>query len=149
MRKLIWIVCRDKKRCRKLKIILRRRYGGVFDVVGFAKMDDLPRENITQVAAIVISLIGGKVDGRWEIGNVYRRWFSNIPLLVEVEKDVPPEKAIRYVDYGGWHVFGVDENVADVIKNIITPMYDYPSISEVTKRFSKVVLPKKIKMVQS
>lgn len=146
---LIWVVCRSKKRRRRLTRIIRRRFGSLFTVECFAKMDDLPRETAEEKVAIVMSLVGGKADVLWEIGHIYRRKFYNIPLFLEVEKDISQEGALRFVDLGGWHVFSTEENVADIIESVIGPLYDYPNISEVTKRYVKIekILPQKIKMV--
>jgi len=132
----IWIVCRNKKRRSQLASIIRRRFAGV-DVRVFAKMDDLPRNTTEKVVAIIMSLVGGQADVSWEIGVLYRRRFSGIPLLVEVDKDTSQERALRLIELGAWHVFGTEENAADVIESVIGPLYGYPNLSEVTRRYAE------------
>jgi hypothetical protein len=118
MEKLL-VIGRNKEHLNELVSTIRYRFAGVFTVECFAKMDDL-NKTTEKVAAIIMSLVGGQADVSWEIGVLYRRRFFNIPLLVEVDKDTSPEMALRLIELGASHIFGTEENVADVIENVIT-----------------------------
>ncbi len=113
----IWVVCGDEKNRNELVGNISQQFAGVFTVEGFAKTSDLDSITAKDVILIVLSLVGEKADPPWDIPWLGHRFRA--PVIVEVDKDTPPQRAYRMIEWGAYDVFGTDDDVCDVIRRVL------------------------------
>jgi hypothetical protein len=114
------IICNNEEHLNELVGTINRSGADVFTVESFAKTSDLngtTARNIDDIQLVLLSLVG-KADAPWDLW-VLRHRLPSIPIIVELDVD-NPERAYKMIEWGAWDVFGVDENVWDVITRIIS-----------------------------